>query len=85
MSARIKQRIVVRLTDDDKSMIEEAAAMTNQTITQFMVRCATERAADLIEQHPHMILNQGSWDRVMDAIDNPPVPNDSLKRARERF
>ncbi|WP_016589862.1 DUF1778 domain-containing protein, partial [Yersinia pestis] len=51
MSALKKQRIDLRLTDDDKSMIEEAAAMTNQTITQFMVASASERAAEVIEQH----------------------------------
>ncbi|MEH5096264.1 DUF1778 domain-containing protein, partial [Escherichia coli] len=35
MSALKKQRIDLRLTDDDKSIIEEAAAMSNQSITQF--------------------------------------------------
>ncbi|MFG7479072.1 DUF1778 domain-containing protein, partial [Enterobacter hormaechei] len=37
MPALKKQRIDLRLSDEDKTMIEEAAAMTNQTITQFMV------------------------------------------------
>jgi hypothetical protein len=36
MSALKKQRIDLRLTEDDKNMIEEAAAMTNQSISQFM-------------------------------------------------
>nr|AUF80238.1 hypothetical protein [uncultured bacterium] len=36
MSALKKQRIDLRLTDDDKSIIEEAAAMSNQSITQFI-------------------------------------------------
>ena len=37
MSALKKQRIDLRLTDEDKNAIEEAAAMSNQTITQFML------------------------------------------------
>lgn len=85
MSAVKKQRIDLRLTDEDKSMIEEAAAMSNQTITQFMVNSASERAAEVIEQHRRLILNEGSWDRIMEVLDNPPEPNDRLKRAAKRL
>jgi len=85
MPALKKQRIDLRLTDDDKNLIEEAAAMTNQTITQFMVNSASERAAEVIEQHRRLILNEESWDRVMDALDNPPEPDDRLKRAARRL
>lgn len=80
-----KQRIDLRLTDEDKTMIEEAAAMTNQTITQFMVNSASERAAEVIEQHRRLVLNETSRNAVMDAIDNPPEPNERLKRAAKRL
>ena len=81
MPALKKQRIDLRLTDEDKKMIEEAAAMTNQTITQFLVSSASE----VIEQHRRLVLNEASWNRVMDAIENPPAPNDKLKRAAKRL
>lgn len=60
MSALKKQRIDLRLTDDDKSIIEEAAAMSNQSITQFMVSSASERAVKVIEQHRRLVLNEES-------------------------
>lgn len=85
MSALKKQRIDLRLSDEDKSLIEEAAAMTNQTITQFMVNSASERAAEVIEQHRRLILNEASWNQVMDAISNPPSPDNRLKRAAKRL
>ncbi|HCT3361051.1 TPA: DUF1778 domain-containing protein [Enterobacter cloacae] len=85
MSALKKQRIDLRLTEDDKSLIEEAAAMTNQSISQFMVSTASERAAEVIEQHRRLILNEASWNQVMDAISNPPIPNERLKRAARRL
>ena len=85
MSALKKQRIDLRLNEDDKHMIEEAAAMTNQSISQFMVSTATERAAEVIDQHRRLLLNEESWNLVMDAITNPPVPNDRLKRAANRL
>ncbi|MDK9355989.1 MULTISPECIES: type II toxin-antitoxin system TacA family antitoxin [Lelliottia] len=85
MSALKKQRIDLRLSDEDKSLIEEAAAMTNQTITQFMVNSASARAAEVIEQHRRLILNEASWNQVMDAISNPPSPDNRLKRAAKRL
>ncbi|EPU1266556.1 DUF1778 domain-containing protein, partial [Citrobacter freundii] len=69
----------------DKHMIEEAAAMTNQSISQFMVSTASERAAEVIDQHRRLLLNEESWNLVMDAIINPPAPNDRLKRAANRL
>lgn len=60
MSAVKKQRIDLRLTDDDKSMIEEAAAISNQSVSQFMLNSASQRAAEVIEQHRQVILNEES-------------------------
>ncbi|EBS4817012.1 DUF1778 domain-containing protein [Salmonella enterica] len=85
MSALKKQRIDLRLNEDDKHMIEEAAAMTNQSISQFMVSTASERAAEVIDQHRRLLLNEESWNLVMDAITNPPAPNNRLKRAANRL
>ena len=85
MTALKKQRIDLRLSDADKSMIEEAAAMTNQTITQFLVSSASERATEVIERHRRLLLNEASWNQVMDAIENPPQPAEKLKRAARRL
>lgn len=85
MSALKKQRIDLRLNDEDKSMIEEAAAMTNQSVTQFMLSSASERAAEVIEQHRRLILNEESWELVMNAISNPAIPNERLKQAAKRL
>lgn len=85
MSALKKQRIDLRLNYDDRRLIEEAAAMTNQTITQFMVSTASVRAAEVIEHHRRLVLNEESWNLVMDAISNPPAPNSRLKRAAKRL
>lgn len=85
MSVLKKQRIDLRLNEDDKHMIEEAAAMTNQSISQFMISTASERATQIIDQHRRLLLNEESWNLVMDTITNPPAPNDRLKRAANRL
>lgn len=85
MPAQKNQRIDLRLSMEDKSMIEEAAAMTNQTVTQFMLNSASERAAEIIEQHRRIVLNDASWEQVMNAISNPSMPVAKLKRAARRL
>ncbi|QCR35533.1 DUF1778 domain-containing protein [Nissabacter sp. SGAir0207] len=85
MSTLKKQRIDLRLNENDKSLIEEAAAMTNQSISQFMVNTASQRAAEIIDQHRRLILSEESWNLVQDAINNPPEPNSRLKRAAKRL
>ncbi len=79
MSAVKKQRIDLRLTDDDKSMIEEAAAISNQSVSQFMLNSASQRAAEVIEQHRRVIHHEESWTRVMDALSNRPSPGEKAK------
>ncbi|WP_353243090.1 DUF1778 domain-containing protein [Providencia sp.] len=85
MSALRKQRIDLRLSQDDKSMIEEAAAMSNQSISQFMVSIASLRAVEVIEKHRRLTLSEESWNLVQDAISNPPSPSSRLKRAAKRL
>ncbi len=81
----LKSSVSIALTDDDKSMIEEAAAISNQSVSQFMLNSASQRAAEVIEQHRRVILNEESWTRVMDALSNPPSPGEKLKRAAKRL
>ncbi len=85
MSAGKRQRIDIRLSDADKNMIDEAAMLTNQTVTQFIVSCASARAAEVIEQQRRIALSRESWERVMDAINNPAEPNERLKQAAKRL
>ena len=85
MTALKKQRIDLRVTAEDKKLIEDAAAMTNQTVSQFMVSTASQRAAEVIEQHRRLILNDESWNLVMDAISTPPAPNPRLIDAARRL
>ncbi|HBM2881118.1 TPA: DUF1778 domain-containing protein [Klebsiella oxytoca] len=80
-----KERIDIRLTDEDKSVIEEAAILSNLSVSQFVISSAAERATEVIEQHRRIVLCEDSWKLVMDAINNPDQPNDRMKRAAERL
>lgn len=66
-----------------KIIIEEAAAMSDQNITHFLVGGACGHAVKVIEQRRRLVLNEEFWNLVMGAISNPPTPNDKLKRAAD--
>ncbi len=48
-------------------------------------RSGSERAAQVIDQHRRMALNDESWARVMDALSSSPAPNEKLKKAAGRL
>ncbi|WP_241606577.1 DUF1778 domain-containing protein [Rosenbergiella epipactidis] len=85
MTALKKQRIDIRLNEDEKSLIEEAAAFRNQTVSQFVLSSASQLASEVVEQHHRIVLAQDAWSAVMNAIDNPPAPNERLRSAATRL
>lgn len=44
-----------------------------------------KQCAAVVEHHRRLVLNEGSWNKVMEALDNPPEPNESLKNAAKRL
>lgn len=85
MLAPKTKRIDLRLNEEDKNLIEEAAAITNLSISQFMINIASERASEIVNHHRRLILNENSWNLVQNAINNPPVVNSRLKQAAKRL
>ncbi|CAG9415618.1 DUF1778 domain-containing protein [Providencia alcalifaciens] len=85
MLAPKTKRIDLRLNEEDKNLIEEAAAITNLSISQFMINIASERASEIVNHHRRLILNENSWDLVQNAINNPPAVNNRLKQAAKRL
>ncbi|QLR06174.1 DUF1778 domain-containing protein [Providencia rettgeri] len=85
MLAPKTKRIDLRLNEEDKNLIEEAAAITNLSISQFMISIASERASEIVNHHRRLILNEHSWNLVQNAINNPPTVNNRLKQVAKRL
>ena len=75
----------IQISADQKSLIEEAAALSGQPITSFTVSAAIEAARRVVEGHRPIRLSPRDWDRFLNLLDNPPEPNDHLKRATARY
>lgn len=86
MSARAKkERLELRVTAEFKANIEAAANIRRVTVSQFVADSAMERAESVIKENSRIKLTEESWHQVLQALDNPPAPNERLRRAVDRM
>lgn len=79
-------RLNFRLTADLKRIIEEAAAATGQTVSDFAVATLTQAARRVIAEHHATRLSARDRDRVLAMLDERSTkPNSSLLRAAKRY
>ncbi|MBF0145676.1 MAG: DUF1778 domain-containing protein [Magnetococcales bacterium] len=77
------ERVNIRLDESAKKRIERAASFAGKTVSGFIVASAMEQAEATIREHEIMMLNRKDADRFLDAILNPPEPNENLRTAME--
>jgi len=77
-------RISMRTPPDLKRMLVAAAAVSNISMTDFLLNAARKAAEVVLAESRQITLNQQEWDRFMDLLDNPPPPNAALRAAMQR-
>ena len=71
-------RIVSRIPRSSRAIIEKAAAVYGATVNQFIVQTALDRATQILEREELLLLSEKDAQVFLEAIDNPPLPNDKL-------
>ena len=71
-------RIDIRLTDSDKSLIEKAASFNRQSISSYIISVIVKQAQIDIEQNERITLSGKDWDLIMQLLENPGEPNEAL-------
>ena len=84
-SAPVRARISARVPKDLQERLEEAADRTGATISQFVLQAAVEKAEALFERERVTVLSARDAQRLFELIDNPPPPNDKLKRGLDSY
>jgi uncharacterized protein (DUF1778 family) len=82
---RKDQRLEARVTPDQKRLIERAAELRGSTVTDFVVVSAQQAAADTIRGFETLVLRDQARDVFINAILNPPSPNDAARAAAQRY
>jgi len=71
----------MRINFQAKSLIERAATLTGQTVTDFAVSNLVQLAVETIERHQRLEMTDRDRDRFLAALDRPPKPLPELERA----
>jgi uncharacterized protein (DUF1778 family) len=87
MSARRNQqsRIDFRLLSEHKALIERAATVHGQTITQFAIAALVKAAHESIQQAALTELSTRDRDAFLEMLDSNAEPNAALRKAAKRY
>ncbi len=78
-------RLEARVPAEQKSLFERAAALRGVNLTTFMVDSMREAALKTLEEHELIRLTVAERRRFVDALLNPPEPNEALRSATKRY
>ncbi|WP_243064973.1 DUF1778 domain-containing protein [Humibacter sp. RRB41] len=73
-------RIEVRVTSDQKQVIERAAALQGRSVTDFISALVTEEAEEVVQSTRVKTLSAEAFDDFLRALDEPPRVIPELKR-----
>ena len=76
-------RIEFRLPAEEKAMLARAAALQNMDLTAFILRKMLPEARAVIENAERLALSERDSLRVLALLENPPAPNEKLRRASQ--
>ena len=78
------ERLEVRTTRDQKRLIERAAELRGTSVTDFVVSNVQEAATATIREFESLYLRDEARYIFVQALLNPPKPNEALKAATVR-
>ncbi len=77
-------RIETRVSQEQKELIERAAAFSGRTVSDFVLAHVEVAAKKVIEEHEKLYLDQTQSRILVDALLSPKKPNKKLKTAMEQ-
>lgn len=78
-------RLEVRLQQQSKDLIEEAAAFSGQSVSDYVVSTLVRHSTEVLAKQRHFRLSSRDRDRFLAMLDSDDEPNAALRRAAKRF
>lgn len=79
------ERLDVRVSPEQRALIQRAATLSGRTLTDFMVATLHEAAEQVIRSHEVLTLSVRASTALAEAFLNPPEPNEALVAAYQRY
>ena len=74
------ERVDIRITPGAKRTLQRAAAVSNKTVSEFMLDSSLSAAFDTLADRRVFQLDEAQWTAFMKALDAPPEDNPRLRR-----
>ncbi|MGO1943984.1 MAG: DUF1778 domain-containing protein [Ancrocorticia sp.] len=71
-------RIALRTSEETKAQLQEAARVTDQDLSSFILDAANTRARDVLMEDRVLRLSDADLDVLEAALDSPPDPSPAL-------
>ena len=78
-------RLEARISAEQKTVLQRAAALSGRTLSEFIVASAQEAASRIIQEHETISLNRAEQIAFVSTLLNPPAPNARLRRAAKAY
>lgn len=85
VTAERTTRLRVRLPPEVHALVTRAAALQGRSLTDFVFSAAHEAALRTIDDTTVMRLSAQDQQLFVEAVLNPPEPNEALQRAKQRY
>lgn len=79
------ERLEARVTAEQKSLIEHAAALQGRSVTDFVLTSVQDAARRTIEEHRRLDLTMRDSQAFVEALLNPAPVNDRLRETVRRY
>jgi uncharacterized protein (DUF1778 family) len=83
--AKTMARLEARVSPEIKAMWQKAADLEGRTLTDFVIASLQEAAYTVIAKHQTLMLNREDSELFVEALLNPPLPNEALKAAAIKY
>jgi len=74
------QTINIRTSREKRDLIDRAEKVQGKTRTEFILDVAYREATDVVLDQTDFYLDDETYDRFVELLDNPPPPTDALRR-----
>jgi len=73
------ERVDLRMTPTAKQVLQQAAAVSNKTLTEFLLDSGLHAAHGALADRRLFVLDERQWDAFTAALDAPPADNPRLR------
>ena len=78
-------RLEARMTTAQKALLQQAAALSGRTLSEFVLASAQEAAAKVIQEYETIRLSRNEQVAFVTALLKPRAPSARLRKAAEKY